>query len=382
MVIELARAGLWGSTENATPLTAEDLKEVAETFPEIGKAPVTLGHQLADFMPAFGWVKKVWFDEKTGTLYGEVELNEILEQAYSEGLYRSWSVGIKRRATDGKRYLHHLAFLGAVPPKIKDLKVVDGSIVFAEEADEVWTELAERVRFVSRAKTDWPIADPDTPWDADGAKKRLFERGVLDKCCAVIELREGEDKPDALSRYHFPYCDVVDGRVKIVPKAVSAGIAYLHGARGVKVRPELARKARPVLEKLRKRIEEAKKRKEVNMSELETMKKKLEEQEKLLAEYQERFRKAKLSELIDAAKGKVPEGVRDKLIAFAETVPLDGEIEFSEADGSKVKKSPMDLLIEIFKAIPLPVEPERKVFAEFAKDDGGGISQENLMDKV
>ena len=29
--LELARVGLWGSTENATPLTAEDLKEVAET---------------------------------------------------------------------------------------------------------------------------------------------------------------------------------------------------------------------------------------------------------------------------------------------------------------------------------------------------------------
>ena len=35
-----------------------------------------------------------------------------------------WSASFKRRASDGKYYLHHLAFLGEVPPKIKDLKIL------------------------------------------------------------------------------------------------------------------------------------------------------------------------------------------------------------------------------------------------------------------
>ena len=172
--LELAKVGVWGSKENATPLTPDDLREVAETFPEVKQAPITLGHTLADFMPAFGWIKEVSFDEETGVLTGKAELSDLLSEAYEKGLYKRWSIGIRRRASDGKRYLHHVAFLGAVPPKIKDLRVLDGQVFFSEVPDEVWVEMAEGIRFKSYAKTDWPIADPGTSWDPDRAKKRSF----------------------------------------------------------------------------------------------------------------------------------------------------------------------------------------------------------------
>ena len=136
--IRIAWVGLWGSLEDATPLTHQDLKEIAETFSPESKVPITLGHRMADFMPAFGWVHSLTFDELTGGLYGDVELNDLLSEAYKHGLYRNWSMGIKRRAKDGKRYLHHLAFLGAVPPKIQGLKVLDSQVVFADEVDETW----------------------------------------------------------------------------------------------------------------------------------------------------------------------------------------------------------------------------------------------------
>ena len=375
MRIELAKVGLWGSTDNATPLTLEDLREVVETFPEVKEVPITIGHSLSDWMPAFGWIKGLELDEEEGVLYGDAELSDILKEAYEKGLYKKWSIGIRRRASDGKRYLHHVAFLGAVPPKIKDLKVV--SAFFSEgDPDEVWEELAENVRFISRAKTDWPIADPDTSWDADGAKKRLFERGVLDRCCAVIELREGEDKPEALSRYHFPYCDVVDGRVKIVPKAVSAGIAYLHGARGVKVRKELAEKAKPVLEKLRKRIEEYKERK--GGKDMSDVTKEFEDLKKQVSLYRERLRKERLEKLKSAAEGKVPKDKVNALVALGDVI-LDGEVELSDEGGEKVKRDAFEILLDILSSIPMPVEPGKRQFSDNEKPP---VNMSEILTKV
>ncbi|MCF7940436.1 MAG: hypothetical protein K9M84_02385 [Spirochaetia bacterium] len=46
-------------------------------------------------------------------------MNELLSDAYDQGLYTGKSISLPARASDGKWYIHHLAFLGAVPPKIK-----------------------------------------------------------------------------------------------------------------------------------------------------------------------------------------------------------------------------------------------------------------------
>jgi len=115
MKIELVKVGTFGEHT----ITEKDLDELVETFQ--GEVPITLGHSLADFMPAFGWVTSV--EKKDGSLIGEVELNDLLKEAFEQGLYKKWSAGIRRDPVTGKKYLHHVAFLGAVPPKIKDLKV-------------------------------------------------------------------------------------------------------------------------------------------------------------------------------------------------------------------------------------------------------------------
>jgi hypothetical protein len=56
--IELAKVGRFG--QDGVMVTDIDLKEVSETFQ--GDAPITLGHNLADWMPRFGTVKSVVFD--------------------------------------------------------------------------------------------------------------------------------------------------------------------------------------------------------------------------------------------------------------------------------------------------------------------------------
>ena len=129
--LEIAKTGTFGA--QGSTITAEDLKEVIETFD--GKCPVSLGHYMTkqDWWPQWGNVENITLEERENgeaVLIGDISVNEVLYEAMKEGFYPSWSVSIPQRAADGKRYLHHLAFIGATPPKIRDLKlfsVADGT---------------------------------------------------------------------------------------------------------------------------------------------------------------------------------------------------------------------------------------------------------------
>lgn len=138
---EIARPGKFGSA--GTEVTEKDLQEVAETFqgdvPVAVMGKVTIGHQLADFMPALGWVKKVIWDPAKKVLFGDVELNDPLKSAEAEGFFKKWSAGIRTLADSGKKYLHHLAYLGATPPAIRDLENAFGNMVNLADAGETWT---------------------------------------------------------------------------------------------------------------------------------------------------------------------------------------------------------------------------------------------------
>jgi len=390
MELILARAGL---ADNGKDLTSEIIREVVETFPEVKEAPVTLGHAYADYMPAFGWVKSLRADQDYTLLFGDVELLKPLRDAFEEGYFKKWSVGIRRRPRDGKRYLHHLAFLGAVPPAIKGLTVIKMS----EEGEEEMFVFSDNVKFVSKAKTDWPVAEKNIEWDVDAAKKRLVEKGgweLLAKCSGAVELHDTDktDYPEAYSCYHFTFCDVIDGEVKIIPKAVSAGLAYLHGARGVTVRKDLARIVEPVFEKLKKHIE-----KEVEMGDIQELKKeneelkaKIDELEKKLSEAQKgskefadlkeeldnlraefaeakkQLKNEKIQKLRSAAEGKLPKEMLDKLLIFAESLPEE-PLEFAEGE-KKEKKDPLEVLAEIFSALPKPVQ-EGALYMEDRKQE-------------
>ena len=123
--LTLARPGTYGSRENSKTVTEEDLKEIAESYTPGDSVPVTItenGHPEngANF-PKLGDVTNVYYDEETKELRGDVEMNEALAKAFEDGFYDSWSIGAKTNP-DGKLYLHHLAFLGEIPPAIKDLR--------------------------------------------------------------------------------------------------------------------------------------------------------------------------------------------------------------------------------------------------------------------
>jgi len=119
---EIAKVGIFGSKDNPQIVTEKDLKEIAETFPEIKKAPISLsGHWPDASSPRLGNVVSVTYNDTTQSLTAEIEEEDTLAEAVDEGYYPDVSIGARQRASDGKMYLHHLAYLGEEPPAIKDL---------------------------------------------------------------------------------------------------------------------------------------------------------------------------------------------------------------------------------------------------------------------
>ncbi|PLX66011.1 MAG: hypothetical protein C0602_12830 [Denitrovibrio sp.] len=118
MKLELAKTG----NHNGITITEDDIREMEQTF--CGDVPVTIGHEMDDSMPAYGWVMSLEVSDDGQTLAGELELGDELAESFGTGKYKNWSIGAGRN-DDEKMYLHHVAFLGAVPPMIKDLKVIE-----------------------------------------------------------------------------------------------------------------------------------------------------------------------------------------------------------------------------------------------------------------
>ncbi len=210
--LELARTGSFGS--DGAEITLADLQEILETFD--GKCPVSLGHYMTkqDWWPSWGNVETIdlVIDENgvDATLLGDVSLAPILAEAIDEGFYTGWSISMPRRASDNKRYLHHLAMLGSVPPKIRDLKVLATASEKPENAIEVTDEgmsFADQA-FYSRSdfrKPDPPAAAPDFS-DPQIEKKEararsIYKDGIRAKVIARIGSRWPAGKQGQLADF-------------------------------------------------------------------------------------------------------------------------------------------------------------------------------------
>jgi hypothetical protein len=118
---EIAKAGIFGSKDDPQIVTGRDLKEIAETFGDITKAPVVFGHWPRAEDPRPGNVVSVSYDEASQSLSADIEEDDALADAVDSGYYPDVSIRAKQRAADGKMYLVHLAYLGQEAPAIKTL---------------------------------------------------------------------------------------------------------------------------------------------------------------------------------------------------------------------------------------------------------------------
>lgn len=328
---ELAKAGIFG--EDGTIVTDADLREITETFS--GKAPITLGHTLADWMPALGFVTAVSYDPKTTLFIGEkVELSDLIDQAMEEKLYGNWSVGIRRRKSDGKKYLHHLAILGAVPPKIKDLKILDAPVInMSDDADteERWTfKLSDdSYRFPLLGRILQRLRDYVIEKDGQEAADRIINTWEIDELKRIEETKS-EDLYAA------------DNTRKKEDKTMAGEQDKGKGSDSVE-------------------LSDAKTR----ASNLEAA-----------------LRNSRKDSIKAAAQGKVPADKMPLVMELADTLPVDESIELSDSDGKKRKTSPLDLLQEIFSAIPLPVKPGSVDMGDVRGGSDSDINYSTLVKNV
>jgi HK97 family phage prohead protease len=97
-----------------------------------------------------------------------------------------------------------------------------------------------------KAKKSYPLAPESHAWDKDAAIARIRKfTGSEEKPSASYKkafMWHDKSKADDFTAYKLPYLDVVDGKLKAVPRAIFAIAAALEGARGGVEIPETDKK--------------------------------------------------------------------------------------------------------------------------------------------
>jgi ribosomal protein L12E/L44/L45/RPP1/RPP2 len=114
-----------GMQKNGLPVTGDHINDVIRNFNMSALPPISLGHPKDSRFPALGRVTKVW--KQADGLHGMVQKTPKLIQLESEGYYHGWSAGLQRDPSDNSWYLHHLAWLGELPPASD---IDDGSVAY------------------------------------------------------------------------------------------------------------------------------------------------------------------------------------------------------------------------------------------------------------
>ena len=125
--VHIFKAGTQTSAQGVTrEFTQNDLRQIANSYkPDVHEAPIRIGHEDNDKVPAWGWVKGV--KVKGDDLFAEVDFSPMAEEYIKNGLYKKVSASFyspdsKINPEPGKWSLRHVALLGAQPPAVKGLK--------------------------------------------------------------------------------------------------------------------------------------------------------------------------------------------------------------------------------------------------------------------
>ncbi len=136
--VHIFKAGTQTSAQGVTrEFTVNDLKQIADSYtPTVHEAPIRIGHEDNDKVPAWGWVKDV--KVKGDNLFAEIDFSPMAEEYIKNGLYKKVSASFyspdsKINPEPGKWSLRHVALLGAQPPAVKGLK----GFAYEEGADGV-----------------------------------------------------------------------------------------------------------------------------------------------------------------------------------------------------------------------------------------------------
>ncbi|MCA3367276.1 MAG: peptidase [Roseomonas sp.] len=328
-----------------------DLAATAAAYdPALGEAPLVVGHPKTD-APAYGWVRAL--RAEGGDLVAEPhQVEPAFAEMVASGRFKKISASFytpnhPSNPKPGAFYLKHVGFLGAAAPAVKGLRDVAFA---ADEADVITLEFAADGA-VSGWRLSWLLADVGG----------LF-RGIRDWMVA----KEG-----------------VEAAEKLLPaqtvQRMTDEAARMQGeadaARAAAVPP-------PVFAEDKQQETETvptEKTEDVDrIAALEARERDLQAREAAFAEAEAARRNAEMAAFTEklVAEARIPQGVVPRILAFAASLPVAGEVSFAEGDAT-VKEAPLAAFRAVLSALPARVE-FREVApagtAEFAADDPMAIA--------
>ena len=121
------------------------LQEIVDSYdPALHEAPLVIGHPKLNG-PAYGWAKSL--EMRDGMLFAEPhQVVPEFAEAANRKMYKKRSASVylpdsPGNPVQGKHYLRHIGFLGAMPPAIKGIP--DAALEFAEDDGALALEFAE-----------------------------------------------------------------------------------------------------------------------------------------------------------------------------------------------------------------------------------------------
>lgn len=330
IVIDAFKAGEYPQGK----FTGKELAEIQSTYdPKNYEAPILIGH-LSDpsykgksAIPAFGWIGQVKVVGDHLKLVAS-QFSEELKQFIKDGFYKKVSAAFfqpedPNNPTPGKWHLHHLAFLGGMPPAVKGLE----QIAFAE--------------YVLRA-VGVEFAEVETSVEVNGeALEVAGEIGAKDtmddvaECCATfmqkceMALGSESDVAKAKERMNLAMSDLS----MELRKCIDSHFAFIEKLEGIETPegPEMSEKKKwfvkftELITNKRKETEmDAKKEQELNerITQLEADKKAA---ETLVAEFKEKERVAAEAQARADAEKKEAD-LKAEVTAFCETASKEGRM--------------------------------------------------------
>jgi hypothetical protein len=332
-----------------------DLAATAAAYdPALGEAPLVVGHPKTD-APAYGWVRAL--RAEGGDLVAEPhQVEPAFAEMVAAGRFKKISASFytpnhPSNPKPGAFYLKHVGFLGAAAPAVKGLRDVAFA---ADEADVITLEFAADGA-VSGWRLSWLLADVGG----------LF-RGIRDWMVAKEGMEAAEKLLPAQTVQRM-----TDEAARMQGEADAARAAAIPP-------PAFAEdQKQETVTVPTEKTDDADR-----IAALEARERDLQAREAAFAEADAARRAAEMAAFTEklVTEARIPQGVVPRILAFAASLPVAGEISFTEGDAT-VKEAPLDAFRAVLSALPARVEfrevaPAGQV--EFAADDPVAIRDAGL----
>jgi hypothetical protein len=347
--LHIFRAGIHQPMQGgALEFREADLAATAAAYdPTLGEAPLVVGHPKTD-APAYGWVRAL--RAEGGDLVAEPhQVEPAFAEMVQAGRFKKISASFytpnhPSNPKPGAFYLKHVGFLGAAAPAVKGLRDVAFA---ADEVDVVTLEFAADGA-VSPWRLSWLMADVGGLFR--GIRDWIVAKEGVEAAEKMLPAQTVQRMTDEAAR--------MQGEADAARAAAIPPPAFAETEEKPEVPPETADADR--------------------IAALDAREAELQAREAALAAQEAQRRHDEMAAFTEklVAEARIPQGVVPRILAFAASLPVAGEISFTEGDAT-VREAPLDALRAVLAALPARVEfgelaPAGQV--EFAADDPMAIA--------